>query len=107
MYHSPLCHEGSWIYIWKDGEGSIERVPVKIPFGRVLILQADVWNGDIIGGTGNVRFHGGIIARMNQISTDKPVYGFGNLKIFFSGMEVISNFSEKDSKGLSNCVYLI
>ena len=50
IYHAPLCHSGSYIYVWKSGNGDMERKLIKIPFGSCLILRDNVWHGGIIGG---------------------------------------------------------
>ena len=88
IYHSPLCREGSWIYIWKNGTGCKDKVLVRINFGSILILREDVWHGGLIGGVGNVRLHGAIIANEHILSTKLLKYGSRTLKSSFSGMKV-------------------
>ena len=63
-------------------------VLVKIPFGSILILREDVWHGGLIGGVGNVRLHGAIIANEHILSTKNLKYGMQNIKREFSGMKV-------------------
>ena len=88
IYHSPLYYEGSWIYIWKNGKGCKDKVLVKIPFGSVLILREDVCHRVLIGGVGNVRLHGTIIANEHLLSTTLLKYGSRNLKRAFTGTKV-------------------
>ena len=53
----------------------MNRELVKIPFGSCLILRDDVWHGGIVGGVGNIRFHGAIVAKGDAASTDRLAYG--------------------------------
>ena len=39
IYHPPLCYEGSWIYIWRNGTGCKDKVLVKIPCGSIVIKR--------------------------------------------------------------------
>ena len=58
---------------------------VKIPFGRCLILRDDVWHGGIVGGVGNIRFHGAIVAKGDAATADHLMYGTDeNLKDVYS-----------------------
>ena len=93
IFHSPLCHEGSWIYIWADGKGGKEKKLVKIPFGSVLVLRDDVWHGGVIGGRGNVHFHGAIIASEDLNSASKLRNDAFYIKQTYAGMEVDYNES--------------
>ena len=85
IYHAPLCHSGGYIYIWENGHGGMNRELVKIPFGSCLILWDDIWHGGIVGGVGNIRFHGAIVAKGDAETSNHPVYGTEeNLKDVYS-----------------------
>jgi len=113
IYHAPLCHSGSYIYVWKSGNGDMERKLIKIPFGSCLILRDDVWHGGIVGGKGNIRLHGGVFEAGDAASTNSLVYGTdGNVKEVFSslkGMEVnygdsINLLPEQQTKDIKDII---
>ena len=113
IYHAPLCHSGSYIYVWKSGNGDMERKLIKIPFGSCLILRDDVWHGGIVGGKGNIRLHGGVFEAGDAASTNHLVYGTdGNVEEVFSslkGMEVnygdsINLLPEQQTKDIKDII---
>ena len=77
IFHASLCHSGGYIYVRKNRDGGMEYELVKIPFGSCLILWDDVWHGGIVGGEGNIRFHGAIVAKTNLPTSNHLAYGTG------------------------------
>ena len=61
MLHLPLCAEGMWVATWRmDGEDHLgDPLPkiVHIPFGTMLVLQADASHAGAFGRPGNACFH--------------------------------------------------
>ena len=69
---------------------NVEHEMIHIPFGSMLVLRSDVWQGVLVGGKGNLRFHAAIMSRDDMLDTDRLSYDCipSKAKKTFDGLKV-------------------